>query len=155
MLAKSRYFGSGSGAAFTCRSDRLQPAFLAGHVDNQRLYQHHESGLSKRATFCSRISTGSLPIYLIHQYYHPALPSLSGPDPTEPRWVHAMHIAESFVHVGWGNGRRRGTHRIPRHNHIAPAGPGVLDSVRAASNGPGNQMHSSWTRETVTFSKRS
>jgi Uncharacterized conserved protein len=71
--------------------------------------------------------------------------------PTEPLWVHAMHIRGNRMFTsGWGNGSAaRGRTEIYDISNIETQPPQLLGYIEDPNPNPnaGNRMHSSWTSE--------
>jgi hypothetical protein len=71
--------------------------------------------------------------------------------PTEPRWVHAIHIRGNRMFTsGWGNGgAARGRTEIYDISNIALQPPALLGFIEDPNSNAdaGNQMHSSWSSE--------
>ncbi len=70
-------------------------------------------------------------------------------NPTEPQWVHAMHIRGNRLFTsGWGNSSNRGRTEIYDISNIATQAPTLLGYIDDQSSvTAGNNMHSSWTSE--------
>ncbi|MBK8150605.1 MAG: hypothetical protein IPK58_20995 [Acidobacteria bacterium] len=70
-------------------------------------------------------------------------------NPTEPQWVHAMHIrGNRMITSGWGNSTNRGRTEIYDISNIATQAPvlqGFIEDTTTTT--AGNSMHSSWTSE--------
>lgn len=79
-------------------------------------------------------------------------------NPTEPQWVHAMHIrGNRMITSGWGNSTNRGRTEIYDITNIGTQAPTLLGFIEdTSSTTAGNSMHSSWTDETgnVLYSAR-
>jgi hypothetical protein len=70
--------------------------------------------------------------------------------PTEPSWVHAMHIRGTRMYTsGWGSFSQRGRTEIYDIANIATQPPTLLGVIEDPSQNvtAGNNMHSSWTSE--------
>lgn len=70
--------------------------------------------------------------------------------PTEPLWVHAMHIRGSRMFTsGWGTGTQRARTEIYDIANIATQAPTLLGFIEdpSPSSTAGNNMHSSWSSE--------
>jgi len=69
--------------------------------------------------------------------------------PTEPQWVHAMHIRGNRMFTsGWGNGSNRGRTEIWDITDIGTQAPTMLGFISDQSSiTAGNSMHSSWSSE--------
>lgn len=69
--------------------------------------------------------------------------------PTDPQWVHAMHIRGNRLFTsGWGNSTARGRTEIYDISNIATTAPTLLGFIEdATSITNGNSMHSSWSSE--------
>ncbi len=70
-------------------------------------------------------------------------------NPTEPQWVHAMHIrGNRMITSGWGNSTSRGRTEIYDISNLATQAPTLLGFIEdTSSTTAGNSMHSSWTSE--------
>jgi len=70
-------------------------------------------------------------------------------NPTEPQWVHAMHIrGNRMITSGWGNSTNRGRTEIYDISNIATQAPVLLGFIEdTTSVTAGNSMHSSWSSE--------
>lgn len=70
--------------------------------------------------------------------------------PTDPLWVHAMHIRGNRMYTsGWGTSSQRGRTEIYDISNIGTQAPTLLGFVQDPSSNvsAGNNMHSSWTSE--------
>jgi hypothetical protein len=69
--------------------------------------------------------------------------------PTEPQWVHAVHIRGNRMFTsGWGNSTSRGRTEIYNIANITTTAPTLLGFVEdSTSVTAGNAMHSSWSSE--------
>jgi len=70
--------------------------------------------------------------------------------PTDPLWVHAMHIRGNRMFTsGWGTSTQRGRTEIYDISNIGTQAPTLLGFVEdpSANVTSGNNMHSSWTSE--------
>lgn len=70
--------------------------------------------------------------------------------PTEPLWVHAMHIRGNRMFTsGWGTGSQRGRTEIYDVTNLGTQAPTLLGYIEDPSSNvsAGNNMHSSWTSE--------
>lgn len=70
--------------------------------------------------------------------------------PTDPQWVHAMHIRGNRMFTsGWGTSLQRGRTEIYDISNIATQEPTLLGFIQDASSNvtAGNNMHSSWSSE--------
>ncbi len=70
-------------------------------------------------------------------------------NPTEPQWIHAMHIRGNRLFTsGWGNQQNRGRTEIYDITNIAAQEPTLLGFIEDATGiTAGNNMHSSWSSE--------
>jgi len=70
-------------------------------------------------------------------------------NPTEPIWVHAMHIrGDRMFTSGWGSSSQRGRTEIYNIANVANTPPQLLGFIDDQSGvTAGNSMHSSWTSE--------
>ncbi len=73
--------------------------------------------------------------------------------PTEPQWVHAMHIRGNRMFTsGWGNSGNRGRTEIYDISNIGTQAPTLLGFVEdPSSTTAGNNMHSSWSSENGNY----
>ncbi|MBP6004719.1 MAG: VCBS repeat-containing protein [Pyrinomonadaceae bacterium] len=74
--------------------------------------------------------------------------------PTEPQWVHAMHVrGDRMFTSGWGNSTNKGRTEIYNIANIASTPPQLLGFITDASPTitAGNSMHSSWSSEDGNF----
>lgn len=70
--------------------------------------------------------------------------------PTDPLWVHAMHIRGNRMFTsGWGTSSQRGRTEIYDITNLATQAPTLLGFVEDPNSNvtAGNNMHSSWTSE--------
>jgi len=69
--------------------------------------------------------------------------------PSEPLWVHAMHIRGNRMFTsGWGSSSQRGRTEIYDISNIATQAPTLLGFIEdTSSTTAGNNMHSNWTSE--------
>lgn len=70
--------------------------------------------------------------------------------PTEPRWVHAMHIRGNRMFTsGWGFSSQRGRTEIYDISNLGTQAPTLLGFIEDPSPNmsAGNNMHSTWTSE--------
>ena len=69
--------------------------------------------------------------------------------PTDPQWVHAMHIRGNRLFTsGWGNSSSRGRTEIYNIANISTSAPALLGFIEdTSSTTAGNSMHSSWSSE--------
>lgn len=70
--------------------------------------------------------------------------------PTEPLWVHAMHIRGNRMFTsGWGTSTQRGRTEIYDITNLGTQAPAVLGFIEDPSPNvsAGNSMHSSWSSE--------
>lgn len=70
-------------------------------------------------------------------------------NPTEPQWVHAMHIRGNRLFTsGWGNSTNRGRTEIYDISNISTQAPTLLGFIEDTTfTTSGNNMHSSWSSE--------
>ena len=70
--------------------------------------------------------------------------------PTDPQWVHAMHIRGNRMFTsGWGSSTQRGRTEIYDISNVATQAPTLLGFIEDPNPNvtAGNNMHSSWTSE--------
>ena len=69
--------------------------------------------------------------------------------PTEPIWVHAMHVrGDRMFTSGWGSSTQRGRTEIYNIFNVAGQPPTLLGFIEDSSSiTAGNSMHSSWSSE--------
>lgn len=74
-------------------------------------------------------------------------------NPTETRWVHAMHIRGNRMFTsGWGSSTNRGRTEIYDITNIGAQTPTLLGFVEdPTSTTAGNNMHSSWSSENGNY----
>jgi hypothetical protein len=74
-------------------------------------------------------------------------------NPTEPQWIHAMHIRGNRLFTsGWGNSQSRGRTEIYDISNITTQAPRLLGFIEdQTSITAGNNMHSSWSSEDGNF----
>ncbi len=74
-------------------------------------------------------------------------------NPTEPTWVHAMHVrGDRMFTSGWGSSTQRGRTEIYNIANVSSTAPtliGFIDDQTTITNG--NSMHSSWSSEDGNF----
>lgn len=74
-------------------------------------------------------------------------------NPTEVRWVHAMHIRGNRLFTsGWGTNSTRGRTEIYDISNITSQAPNLLGFIEDSTGvTAGNRMHSSWSSEDGNF----
>ncbi len=157
VVGNRGYFGSGNGGGvhIVDLSDPANPQLLgtvdpsSGNgfssihemvVDGNLLYENF-NGFSNKLIKVINISNPANPVFV------------RDINPTEVRWVHAMHIRGNRMFTsGWGNNSTRARTEIFDITNIASAAPTLLGFVEDASGlTAGNRMHSAWTSEDGNF----
>ncbi len=153
VVGNRGYFGSGNGAGVHI-VDLTNPAnpqllgvvnpdngnaFSSIHemvVDGNLLYENFNS-LSNKIIKVINISNPKNPVFV------------RDINPSEVRWVHAMHIRGNRMFTsGWGSSSARGRTEIYDIANVESTAPTLLGFVEDSSGvTSGNNMHSSWSSE--------
>ena len=110
-------------------------------IDGNHLIENF-NGLSNKILKVINISNPANPVFI------------RDINPTDPRWVHAMHIRGNRMFTsGWGSSSARGRTEIYDISNIETQAPTLLGFIEDTSSSvtAGNSMHSSWTSEDGTF----
>lgn len=162
VIGNRAYFGSGNGGGvhIVDLGDPYHPVLL-GVIDPT--HGNAYSGVHEMVVFQQGLATilvenlnclgcpNSKPLKFIN-VTDPANPVfIRDLVPTDPRWVHAMHIRGNRMFTsGWGNGgSARGRTEIYDVSNITLQAPALLGFIEDpnANVDAGNQMHSSWSSE--------
>jgi hypothetical protein len=155
VVGNRAYFGSGDGGGGVHIVDLTDPKNprLLGVVDSLHGNGHnyiHEmviwgnylienyNGFSNKIIKVINISNPANPVFV------------RDINPTEVRWVHAMHIRGNRMFTsGWGNSTNRGRTEIYDITNIGTQAPTLLGFIEDTSPNVtnGNNMHSSWSSE--------
>jgi hypothetical protein len=158
VVGNRAYFGSGNGGGVHI-VDLTNPASpqLLGVVNSANgngFNSIHEmvvwgnfliennNGFSNKAIKVINISNPASPVFVRNI------------TPTEPLWVHAMHIRGNRMFTsGWGTSSQRGRTEIYDISNLGTQAPTLLGFVEDPSPNitSGNNMHSSWTSENGNF----
>lgn len=157
VVGNRGYFGSGNGGGvhIVDLSDPTDPQLLGtvdpsnGNgfssihemvVDGNLLYENF-NGFSNKLIRVINIADPANPVFV------------RDINPTEVRWVHAMHIRGNRMFTsGWGNSSTRGRteiYDISDVSSVAPTLLGFVEDPTGITNG--NRMHSSWSSEDGNF----
>ncbi|MEO7672462.1 MAG: FG-GAP-like repeat-containing protein [Pyrinomonadaceae bacterium] len=159
VIGNRGYFGSGQGAGGVHIVDLTNPASpqLLGTVNstNASAYNFiHEMAVfdqnGGRYLIENYNSLNGGKILKIINVTNPAVPVfVRDLNPTEPQWIHAMHIRGNRLFTsGWGNSGNRGRTEIYDISNVATQAPTLLGFVQdPTSTTAGNNMHSSWSSE--------
>lgn len=159
VIGNRGYFGSGQGAGGVHIVDLTNPASpqLLGTVNstNANAYNFiHEMVVfdqnGGRYLIENFNSSNGNKILKVINVTNPAVPVfVRDLNPTEPQWVHAMHIRGNRLFTsGWGNSGFRGRTEIYDISNIGTQAPTLLGFVEdPTSTTAGNNMHSSWSSE--------
>ncbi|MEZ5306907.1 MAG: FG-GAP-like repeat-containing protein [Pyrinomonadaceae bacterium] len=153
VIGNRGYFGSGNGGGvhIVDLSDPAKPSLLGivnpanGNgfssihemvVEGNLLYENF-NGFSTKVIKVINISDPANPVFV------------RDINPTEVRWVHAMHIRGNRMFTsGWGSSSSRGRTEIYDITNIQTNAPSLLGFVEDSSSvTAGNNMHSSWSSE--------
>lgn len=154
VIGNRGYFGSGNGGGvhIVDLTDPRNPQFL-GVVDathGNGFNSVHEIVVWENFLIENFNSVGGTKILKIINISNPANPVfVRDLEPTEPQWVHAMHIRGNRLFTsGWGNSSNRGRTEIYDISNITTQAPKLLGFIEdATSITAGNNMHSSWSSE--------
>ncbi len=159
VIGNRGYFGSGQGSGGVHIVDLTNPAApqLLGTVDstNANAFNFiHEMVVfdqnGGRYLIENFNSSNSSKILKVINVTNPAVPVfVRDLNPTEPQWVHAMHIRGNRLFTsGWGNSGNRGRTEIYDISNIGTQAPTLLGFIEdPTSITAGNSMHSSWSSE--------
>lgn len=154
VIGNRGYFGSGNGGGvhIVDLSNPSSPQLL-GVVD-----EAHGNGFNSVheivvwdnfliENFNSLTATKILKIINISNPANPVL--VREINPTEPQWVHAMHVRGNRLFTsGWGNNQNRGRTEIYDISNITTQAPTLLGAIEDQTGiTAGNGMHSSWSSE--------
>ena len=153
VIGNRGYFGSGNGGGvhIVDLTDPYNPRLL-GVVDSAHGNGHnsiHEivvwnnilienyNGFSNKILKFINVSDPANPVFLRDL------------NPTEPTWVHAVHIRGTRMFTsGWGSSSQRGRTEIYDIANVATQPPTLLGYIEdTSSTTAGNSMHSSWSSE--------
>ena len=153
VVGNRGYFGSGNGSGvhIVDLTDPYHPQLLGvvdathgnGHnsvheivIWNNILIENY-NGFSNKILKFINVSNPANPVFLRDL------------NPTEPTWVHAMHIRGTKMFTsGWGSSSQRGRTEIYDIANVATQPPTLLGFIEDSSSiTAGNSMHSSWTSE--------
>ncbi len=158
VIGNRGYFGSGNGGGvhIVDLSNPYNPVLLGivspsnGNgfssihemvIDGNHLIENY-NGLSVKTLKVINISNPANPVFIRDIV------------PTDPRWVHAMHIRGNRMFTsGWGTPTARGRTEIYDISNIETQAPTLLGYIEDSSANvtAGNSMHSSWTSEDGNF----
>ena len=162
VIGNRGYFGSGNGfgvhiVGLSNPADPVQlgtvdPAHGNGHVSVHEMIVFDQG--EKRFLIENFNSSSTTKVLKIIDVTNPAAPVfVRDLVPTEPQWVHAMHVRGNRMFTsGWGNSSNRGRTEIYDISNLATTAPTLLGFVEDVSGTTaGNSMHSSWTSEDGNF----
>ncbi|NNE67362.1 MAG: hypothetical protein HKN33_12415 [Pyrinomonadaceae bacterium] len=157
VIGNRGYFGSGNGAGvhIVDLSDPYDPQLL-GRVDSSNgsgFNSIHEMVVEGDYLY-ENFNGFATKIIKVIDISDPANPSfVRDINPTEVRWVHAMHIRGNRMFTsGWGNSSTRGRTEIYDISDISTTAPTMLGFVEDPTGiTNGNRMHSSWSSEDGNF----
>ncbi|MFN2392365.1 MAG: FG-GAP-like repeat-containing protein [Pyrinomonadaceae bacterium] len=153
VIGNRGYFGSGNGGGvhIVDLTDPRNPQLLGivNSTNGNAFNSVHEmliwgnylienyNGLSNKIIKVINVSNPASPVFI------------RDINPTEVRWVHAMHIRGNRMFTsGWGNSNVRGRTEIYDITNINTQAPRLLGFIEdQTSITAGNNMHSSWTSE--------
>ncbi len=154
VVGNRAYFGSGNGGGvhIVDLTDPANPQLL-GVVNSQNgngLNSIHEMVVWGNYLIANTNTLSNKTIRVV-DISNPAAPVfVRDIIPTEPLWVHAMHIRGNRMYTsGWGTASQRGRTEIYDVSNIATQQPTLLGFIQDPSPNisAGNNMHSSWTSE--------
>ena len=157
VIGNRGYFGSGNngGVHIVDLTNPTSPVLL-GIVNSTNGNGHnsiHEMNVFSQngQTFLlENFNSTSNKILKVINITNPAAPVfVRDINPTEPQWVHAMHIRGNRLFTsGWGNSTSRGRTEIYDISNIATQAPFLMGFIEdTAFTTAGNSMHSSWSSE--------
>ncbi|MGD9561189.1 MAG: FG-GAP-like repeat-containing protein [Pyrinomonadaceae bacterium] len=152
------YFGSGNGGGvhIVDLSNPASPQLLGvvNSTNGNGLNSIHEM-LVWGNFLIENANTLSNKVIKVINISNPAAPVfIRDITPTEPRWVHAMHIRGNRMFTsGWGTSTLRGRTEIYDISNLGTQAPTLLGFIEDPSPNTtaGNNMHSSWTSEDGNF----
>lgn len=155
VIGNRGYFGSGIGGDGVHIVDLSNPASprLLGKVNSANgnsFDSIHEMVVWDNFLIVNNNSLSTTKILKIINISDPANPVfVRDLNPTEPQWVHAMHVRGNRLFTsGWGNTTTRGRTEIYDITNIATQPPTLLGFIEDPTGiMAGNNMHSSWSSE--------
>lgn len=160
VVGNRGYFGSGGGGGgvhIVDLTNPYSPVFLGsvtptsgnGHMNIHEMVVFSQG--SKTFLIENYNSLSTTKILKVIDVTNPAAPVfVRDLTPTEPQWVHAMHIRGNRMFTsGWGNSSNRGRTEIYDISNIDTQAPTLLGFISdpSATITAGNAMHSSWSSE--------
>jgi len=162
VIGNRGYFGSGDeGGVHIVDLTNLSNPQLLGVVNSKR--GNGYNSIHEMVVFSQNGSTylvenfnsvNGIKILKVINVSNPASPVfVRDIDPTEVRWVHAMHIRGNRMFTsGWGNSEVRGRTEIYDISNLGTQAPVLLGFIEDSSGiTAGNNMHSSWSSEDGNF----
>ena len=157
VVGNRGYFGSGNGRGvhIVDLTDPTDPTLL-GTVDpsNGNGFSSIHEMVVEGDLLYSNFNGFSTKLIRVINVSNPAKPVfVRDINPTEVRWVHAMHIRGNRMFTsGWGTSSTRGRTEIYDITNVETEAPQLLGFVEdQRSVTAGNRMHSSWSSEDGNF----
>jgi len=156
VLGNRGYFGSGNGGGVHI-VDLTNPALptLLGTVNaanggHNSIHEMMVFDQGGKRFLIENSNSLSNKVIKIFDITNPSAP-VQKPDlnPTEPQWIHAMHIRGNRMFTsGWGNTSNRGRTEIYNIANLDTTPPALLGFIEdVTTTTAGNSMHSSWSSE--------
>ena len=158
VVGNRGYFGSGNGGGvhIVNLTDPASPQLLgivnsangSGHSSIHEMVVFSQNGVNYLVENFNSLN-GNKIIKVINVSDPAAAVFVRDINPTEPQWVHAMHIRGNRMFTsGWGSSGNRGRTEIYDISNIGAQAPTLLGFVQdLTSTTAGNNMHSSWSSE--------
>ncbi len=158
VVGNRGYFGSGNGGGvhIVNLTDPASPQLLgivnsangSGHNSIHEMVVFSQNGVNYLVENFNSLNGNKL-LKVINVSDPAAAAFVRDINPTEPQWVHAMHIRGNRMFTsGWGNSGNRGRTEIYDISNIGIQAPTLLGFVQdPTSTTAGNNMHSSWSSE--------
>ena len=157
VVGNRGYFGSGNGSGvhIVDLTNPANPQLLGivnvsngnGFSSIHEMMVFEQNGQTLLLENFNSLSTKILKLINVSNPANPVF--IRDMNPTEPQWVHAMHIRGNRMFTsGWGNSSNRGRTEIYDITNIATQAPTLLGFIEdTTSTTAGNNMHSSWSSE--------
>lgn len=158
VVGNRGYFGSGNGGGvhIVDLTNPANPQLLgivngangSGHNSIHEMVVFNQNGVNYLVENFNSL-TGNKILKVINVSDPAAAAFVRDINPTEPQWVHAMHVRGNRMFTsGWGNSGNRGRTEIYDISNIGSQAPTLLGFVQdTTSTTAGNNMHSSWSSE--------
>lgn len=154
VIGNRAYFGSGTGGAgvhIVDVTNPYSPVFLgAVNSTNGGGYNNIHEMVVWGNYLIENFNSTSNKVLRVINISNPAAPVfVRDINPTEPQWIHAMHVRGNRMFTsGWGNGANRARTEIYDITNIGSQAPTLLGFISdPTSITAGNSMHSSWSSE--------